>query len=285
MTSPPFVRPGRGGPYVTEEPLYPYYASDVTEGGIALSWGSIITLIMGLGCAGIVGGIAWFIYWGLSVGSRPSWQGHAEQIIRRSRAAHSQVRQAINGSPKHLRRTLGKALKEADRLLQRQQELRNAAVRIGRSMGKTNLRRVRSQLKAYAEKEAQESNPRVKSQYTQARKALEAQIAHYNAVGDKLRKILETMREIQGTLEAMQPRIVRLSMYDVDAGPDLDVAASHEIVEDLDLLIGELENIEAEDALLDMELIEREVEEEAQRRVAEGEIELEQDVLPPTETQ
>jgi|GEM_PF-1609585 hypothetical protein len=256
---------------------------EATEGGITLSWQSIVLLVGGLGCAGVVGLFAWFVYWGVSVGSRPSWHGYAERIVRRSRAAHSEVRLAVQQSPKHIRKTLAKALLEADRLLERQQDMKNAAIRIGRGLGRINLRRLQNDLRSYTDKEAREPNPRVRAQYVQARKALEAQVAHYNAVTERLRRMLEAMREIQSTLEAMQPRVARLTMYEVDTDTDVDMAASREVLEDLDLLIGELEAIETDGSLSDIELIQREVEKDAQRRVQEGQLEFDQDPVAPQE--
>lgn len=263
--------------------MHAYLVLGDLEGGITLSGVEIALVLGGLGCAGIVGLLAWFVYWGVTVASRPGWQGYAERIIRQSRAAHSQVRLSVQQSPKHVRKTLARALGEADRLLHRQQQLRSAAVKVGRGLGRTNVRKIRNDLRAYSDKEAREPNPRVRSQYTQARKALEAQVAHYNAVNDRLRKMLEAMREIQSTLEAMQPRIARLAMYEIDTDADIDVAASREVLEDLDLLIGELEAIDAEDALVDMELIEREVERDARRRVEEGRVDPDQEAVAPPE--
>lgn len=241
-------------------------------------------LIGGLTCAGIIGVLVWFVHWGVAVMARPNWQRHANQILRRSRVAHSQVRKAIQSCPRHLRKTLAKAMGEADRLLARQQEIMKAAARIGRSLGRSDIRKLRNDLRIYSEKETREANPRVRSQYSHARQAVEAQIAHYNAVAERLRQMLEAMREIQGTLEAMQPRLARLAMYEVDTTTDVDVEASREVLEDLDLLIGELERLEAGGILLDMEQIEREVEQDAHRRVAEGQFELEEAILPPTES-
>ncbi len=256
---------------------------ETTEGGITLSWESVALLIGGLGCASVIGLFAWLVYWGVSVSSRPSWQGYAERIVRRSRSAHSQVRLAVQQSPKHVRKTLAKALHEADRLLKRQQDMKNAAIRVGRGLGRTNLRRLRNDLRSYTDKEAREPNPRVRAQYAQARKALEAQVAHYNAVTERLRRMLEGMREIQSTLEAMQPRIARLAMYEVDTDTEVDMAASREILEDLDLLIGELESIDTDGSLSDIELIQREVEKDAQRRVQEGQLEFDQEPVAPQE--
>jgi len=102
-------------------------------------------------------------------------------------------------------------------------------------------------------------------------------------VTERLRRMLEAMREIQSTLEAMQPRVARLTMYEVDTDTDVDMAASREVLEDLDLLIGELEAIETDGSLSDIELIQREVEKDAQRRVQEGQLEFDQDPVAPQE--
>ncbi len=255
---------------------------EATEGGITLSWQSIVLLVGGLGCAGVVGLFAWFVYWGVSVGSRPSWHGYAERIVRRSRAAHSEVRLAVQQSPKHIRKTLAKALLEADRLLERQQDMKNAAIRIGRGLGRINLRRLQNDLRSYTDKEAREPNPRVRAQYVQARKALEAQVAHYNAVTERLRRMLEAMREIQSTLEAMQPRVARLTMYRSTRIP-MSTWRRRGGSGGPRPPSSELEAIETDGSLSDIELIQREVEKDAQRRVQEGQLEFDQDPVAPQE--
>jgi hypothetical protein len=137
-----------------------------------------------------------------------------------------------------------------------------------------NIERAQRDLQAYQRKEAMEGNPRVREQYTQARKALEAQLAHFSALRSKLYQILESMREIQSTVEAMQPRIVRLALHTVDTGSDVAVGESREVLEELDVFIAELESMDAEDSLLDVDAIKREVERDKQRRVESGEIDV-----------
>jgi len=237
-------------------------------------------VVAGLICAGGILAIGLLIASAVSVTRRTSWQAQADAIAARTKKAHHQVRAAVTESPRVLRRSLSKALDQAERLMKRQAELRATGIKMMRGLQGLNMRRMQRELDAYRAREDAEANPRVKAQYAHGRKALESQIAHFNALRTKLIQILETMREIQGTVEAMQPRIVRLAMYGVDTGPDLAMNESREVLEELDLFIGELEAFDAQDALLDVDAVDREVKAEAERRLASGQLEFESSFAP-----
>jgi len=241
-------------------------------------------VVAGLICAGGMAAIGLLVASAVSVTRRTSWQAQADAIVARTKKAHHQVRGAVTESPRVLRRSLSKALDQAERLVKRQAELRAAGIKMMRGLEGLNMRRMQRDLDAYRAREDGEANPRVKAQYTHGRKAVESQIAHFNALRTKLIQILETMREIQGTVEAMQPRIVRLAMYGVDTGPELAMTESREVLEELDVFIGELEAFDAEDALLDADAVDREVKADAERRLASGQLEFESSFAPAEQT-
>ncbi len=244
-----------------------------------------VMVILALACVGATGLIAYFIAQAVRVGTRGQWEAEADAVIARSHAAYHEVRRAINEGPRDLRQSLSSALKQGDRLLRRLEELKKAGMRITRGLQSSSIIRVQREIQHFYAQESRTRDARLREDYANARRALERQIAHYNALRTKLLEILANMREIQSVVEGMYPRVVRLTLHGVDVSPEIELRddTSVGVLEEMDIYIEELEKMDASSDLLDIAAIERDIEYETRRRIESGELEFDPALVPPSE--
>ncbi len=231
-------------------------------------------LVLGLICAAIVGGVGYLLFSAARTMGRGPWQEEAEAVIARTQAAFTDLRRTIAESDRSLQRSLSSAVREAERLLKRQEELKRMGLTVTRGLQNKAFLRAQREVQRLRALEQRANDPRLRAEYTKSRELLERQIAHYGALRDKLLQILENMREIQGVVEAMQPRVIRLALHDatVQAPSTVMDGVKPSVLEELDIYIDELEKMDAMSELLDINAIERDIEAETQRRLQTGEL-------------
>lgn len=242
-------------------------------------------LVLGLACVGVVGGVIWAITSVSRAVGRGQWEAEADAIVARTQEALAGVRRAVAESPRSLQKSLSSAVREADRLVARQQELRKAGLTVTRGLENRALLRAQREVQRLARLEAQTADPTMRQEYGRSRKLLEQQIAHYGALRDKLLQIRENMRRIQGVVEGMQPRIIRLALHDagVEAPTTVLDDIKPSVLDELDIYIEELEKMDAMKDLLDIDAIQRDIEAETKRRLETGELAVDPGLIPPGE--
>jgi hypothetical protein len=240
-------------------------------------------LFLGVACAAVVGGITYLIFGAARTMRRGQWQAQADAIIARTQAAFSDLRRTVAESPRTLQRSLASALKEAERLLKRQEDLRRAGLTVTRGLENRALLQAQREVARLAMMEQRSADQRTRDEYRKSRVLLERQIAHYGALRDKLLQILENMREIQSVVEGMQPRIIRLALHDAGVQVPTTVLSdvTPSVLEELDVYIEELEKMDAMSDLLDLDVIQRDIEAETQRRLATGELTVDPALVQP----
>lgn len=229
-------------------------------------WG----LALGLGCAGTALALGLAVAALASRGTRTEWEAEAHAVLRRAEAANRRLRSAVAASPKGIKRSLRPVLKQADELVRRVRDYRDAGVRAIRGLEGIDVARLERELLQWQHRERTEADPALRAQHGKTRESLEHQVAHVNALRSKLSQLIGRMRDMQATLEAMQPRIARLSLHGVDS-VELGASSSEgDVLSELDVFIEELSRF---DDTLDIEAIKADIEAETKRRLATGELE------------
>lgn len=244
-----------------------------------------LLLILSLACIGVVGGIGYLIFSAARTMQRGQWQSEADAICARTQAAFTDLRRTVAESPRSLQRSLSSAMREAERLLKRQEELKRMGLTVTRGLQNRAFLRAQREIQRLRTLEQRASDPGLRAEYGKSRVLLERQVAHYGALRDKLLQILQNMREIQGVVEAMQPRIIRLALHDatVQAPTTVLDGVKPSVVEELDIYIDELEKMDAMSDLLDLDAIQRDIERETQRRLETGEFAVDPGLAAPEE--